>query len=223
MTCVEWVLLPSFPNKKKKEWKYHSTYFPETCPSDSHLPAKGHTPCSAAGGEPLTDTQDVETEPLRSRLVDQLVGKTVKSNMARKGQVSKLFILEFQRRNVWESTSSVTWVPHITGPALSLPFSVTCTEKKASLSTHTCLGFYTRKVLIIPKPHSFHKIDYLIPKVDCPPRCLMPCYTYSAREYWASRGDYLRYVLRDIKNSNHVHSFEYSRRTFTLFLTPRKK
>lgn len=60
--------------------------FPETCPSDSHLPTpKSQTRCSAASDEPLTNTQDVETESLRSRLVDKLVGETVKSNMARKG------------------------------------------------------------------------------------------------------------------------------------------
>lgn len=68
--------------------------------SHRHLPAKGQTPCPAAGDESLTDTQDVETEPLRSRLVDQLIRKTVKSNMAGEGQVSELFILELQRGNV---------------------------------------------------------------------------------------------------------------------------
>lgn len=69
-------------------------------PSPRHLPAEGQPSCPAAGEESLTNTQDVETEPLGSGLVDQLVRKTVKANMAGEGQVPELFVLELQRGHV---------------------------------------------------------------------------------------------------------------------------
>ena len=164
--------------KKIKRENSIPLYFPEMRTSDSDLPAKGQTPFSAACDESLTNTQDVETEPLRSRLVDQLVGKTVKSNMARKGQVSKLFILEFQRGNAWESMNFApgyhTWWT-LLSPFLS---SWDAWKKELPSLPTPSLASTQQKVLITPKPCSFHKIDYVTPKVDCLPRCLMPCYMY---------------------------------------------
>ncbi len=48
----------------------------------------------------LTDTQDVEVKALSDRLVDQLVRKTVKTDMSRQGQAARsTFLLKRQARN----------------------------------------------------------------------------------------------------------------------------
>lgn len=46
----------------------------------------------------LTHTEDVEAEALRDRLADQLIREAVKANMAPKGKVPLLFILEGRKQ-----------------------------------------------------------------------------------------------------------------------------
>lgn len=200
----------------KNRVKISFPFFPEKCHSDSHLPTpKGQTPCSAARDESLTNTQDVETESLRSRLVDQLVRETVKSNMARKGQVSKLFILEFQRGNIWESLKYASWVSHTGDMTLSLPlFWTSMEERRFPLYPHplwpyTADGTKNFKAMFFSQNHTdaqnkfYPKASHFLLKV------------YWSREIGVSRGVYFRYALSDIKN-NHVDGFKNSRKTFNL-------
>lgn len=164
---------------KERRVKTSFPSFPETCPSDSHLPTPmDQTPCSAARDESLTNTQDVETESLRSRLIDQLVRETVKSNMSRKGQVSKLFILEFQRETLENSWTLPPEKPRIVDIALSLPLFSTGMEKKIPAKTTSSLPSTQLKELKIPKPCVFHEITRT-PKADSLPRNLTSGYKSS--------------------------------------------
>lgn len=207
----------------KKRTKLLFPSFPEKCHSDSHLPtAKGQTPCSAARDESLTNTEDVETESLRSRLVDQLVRETVKSNMARKGQVSKLFILEFQRGNIWEFLNYATWVSHVVDITISLPLFLTGMEEGDSLCTHILLGSCTAdgtknsKAMLLPQNHTDSQSRFY-PKTS---RFLLK--VYWPREIGASGGGYFRYALSDIKN-NHVDGFKNSKKNFQFTFNPEWK
>lgn len=81
---------------------------------------------------------------------------------------------------------------------LSLPFFLACLGERAGLSTHTLLGFYTTEGINNPKPRSFHKITSTLKwMVSSTPYSRL--HVHWSREHWASRGDYFRYVVRDIK------------------------
>lgn len=219
-TYRQWVLLSCFTNEEKKKWKCHSAYFPEMSLSHRHLPVEGQTPCPAAGDESLTNTQDVETEPLRSRLVNQLVRKTVKSNMAREGQVSELFILELQRGNVWESMNCATWGPHVwTTPSPFLSSWRAWEKELASLPTPSLASTQLKGLTI--QSHVLSTKSHPLSS-EWSPAHLTPGYTCTDPGKIELLEVTIRYVVRDIKNSNHSGSFEHSRKTFKWLSTHSK-
>lgn len=196
-TYRQWVLLSCFTNGKKKKWKYHSAYFLKrvpfigTCQLKVRLGARTrwwvtyqHTGCWNRTLERLTcwpaGQEDCQIQHgQRETSFGALHSGITEGKCLRTHELCQLGTTHYRQH--------------------PLPsFFLACPEERAFLWIHTLLGFYTTEGTNNPKPRSSHKIISTSKWiVSSTAHSLL--HVHWSRENWASRGDYFRYVVRDIK------------------------